>query len=78
MKEILEERIKDLGITPYEVAKRVAEGRGKKKATDVSATVNNVLESPERRRYDTLVEVVKALGGDIVVRWHSVEEKVVS
>lgn len=78
MKEVLEDRIKDLGITPYEVAKRVAQSRGKDKVTDVSGTVNNVLDSPERRRYDNLVEVVKALGGDIVIRWHSVEERVVS
>lgn len=78
MKEVLEDRIKDLGITPYEVAKRVALSRGKEKVTDVSGTVNNVLDSPERRRYDNLVEVIKALGGDVVVRWHSVEEKVVS
>ena len=78
MKEILEKRIQDLGITPYEVAKRVAESRGKEKATDVSATVNNVLKSPERRRYDTLAEVIKALGGDIIIRWHSVEENVIT
>lgn len=78
MKEILEERLAELKITPYEVAKRIAESRGKEKATDVSTTVNNVLSSPERRRYDIVAEVVKALGGDIVIRWHSVEEKVVS
>ena len=78
MKEILEERLAELGITPYEVARRLAENRGKGKVTDVSTTVNNVLSSPERRRYDTLAEVIKVLGGDIVIRWHSVEEKVVS
>lgn len=77
MKEILEERIKELDITPYEVAKRIADSKGKK-VTDVSTTVNNVLSSPERRRYDKLAEVIKVLGGDIVIRWHSVEEKVVS
>lgn len=78
MKEILEARLAELDITPYELAKRVAEKRGRKKATDVSTTVNSVLKSPERRRYETLAEIIKVMGGDIVIRWHSVEEKVVS
>ena len=77
MKDVLEDRLKDLGITKYEVAKRVAEVRGKK-VGDVTSSVNNVLSGPERRRYDNLAEVVTALGGEIVIRWHSIEEKVVS
>ena len=78
MKEILEERLNDLGITRYELAKRIAEKRGKKKVTDVSSMVSNTLDSPENRRYSNIAEIVEALGGDIVIRWHSVEEHVAS
>ena len=78
MKDILQERLDDLGITKYEVSKRVAKSRGAARVTDVSSIVAKTLESPEGRRYSNVAEVVKALGGDIIIRWHSVEEKVAS
>lgn len=78
MKDILEERVNDLGITRYELSKRIAENRGNKKVTDVSSMVTNTLDSPDRRRYSNIAEIVEALGGDIVIRWHSVDERVAS
>jgi len=78
MQTILQDRVKELGISRYEVSKRVARGRGSNKATDVSSVVNKILEAPEGRRYSNIAEVVKALGGDIVIRWHSVDEKIAS
>ena len=77
MKDVLEARVKDLGITPYEVAKRVAKARSKEVST-VTSSVNNVLSAPERRQYASLADVVRALDGEIVIRWRTVEEKVVS
>ncbi|MEO0644801.1 MAG: hypothetical protein AAFZ17_01395 [Cyanobacteria bacterium J06650_10] len=77
MKDLLDERLKYLGITKYEVAKRVAKVRGKK-VGDVTSSVANVLSGPERRRFDNLAEVIRALDGEIVVRWHTTEENVVS
>lgn len=53
MKEVLEARLEELGITKYEVAKRVAEFRGKQTG-DVTSSVDNVLSSPDRRRFDNL------------------------
>ncbi|NEP15435.1 MAG: hypothetical protein F6J97_00860 [Leptolyngbya sp. SIO4C1] len=78
MKDILQERLDMLGITKYEVSKRIAENRGAKKVTDVSSIVAKTLSEPEGRRYSNVAEVVKAMGGDIVIRWHNTDEKVAS
>jgi len=78
MKEVLEERLKELGISRYELAKLVAEKRGKKRVTDVSTTVSNVIDDPENRRYKSLAEVVSLLDGEIIIRWKNVTERKIS
>ena len=75
MKEILEARMKKLGLKPFDLAKKLAEKRGKDPQA-VSTTVLNVLKSPENRRYSSLAEIVELLDGEIVIRWHSVEEHI--
>lgn len=76
MNEILQGRLDELGITRYEVAKRIAESRGgKTKPGDVSSIVAKTLEEPEGRRFSNVAEVIEALGGEIVIRWHSVTEQ---
>lgn len=76
--KILQDRLDELGITKYELSKRIDEGRGMDKATSVSSIVKKIMEEPEGRRYSNVAEVVKAMGGEIVIRWHFVDEKVVS
>lgn len=77
MKDILEERIQELGISKYEVAKRIAEKKGKK-TTDISTRVLNTFENPESRRYESLLEVIEVLGGRVVVEFPTVIKRVAS
>lgn len=78
MKEILEKRLKALDISKYELAKRLAEQRGMDKPTGVTKLVGKCFEEPDVRRYMDLAALIELMGGEIVVRWHSVEENVVS
>lgn len=75
MKEILNARMKALGLKPFDLAKQIAKKRGKDPQA-VSSTVLNVLKSPENRRYSNLAEIVDLLDGEIVIRWRTVEEHV--
>lgn len=75
LKEILNERLIELGITKYELSKRIAEKRGADKVTDVSSLVSNVLDTPENRRFSNVSEVIEALDGEIVIRWYNIQEK---
>lgn len=77
MKEILEERLEELGISKYEVAKRIAEKDGKK-PTAVSTRVLSTFEDPESRKYENLLEVIEVLGGRVVVEFPTVIRRVAS
>lgn len=77
MKDILEERLKELGISKYEVAKRIAEKEGKK-PTAVSTRVLSTFEDPESRKYANLLEVIEVLGGRVVVEFPTVVRRVAS
>lgn len=75
LKDILTERLIELGITKYELSKRIAEKRGSDKVTDVSSLVSNILDTPEKRRFSNVSEVIEALDGEIVIRWHNIHEQ---
>lgn len=74
MKDVLQERLDELGITKYELSKRIAEKRGSDKATTVSSIVAKTFDSPEGRRYSNIAEIVEAMGGEIVIRWKDYRE----
>lgn len=75
LKEVLNERLNELGITKYELSKRIAEKRGGSKVTDVSSLVSKVFEAPDNRRFGNISEVIEALDGEIIVRWYNIQEK---
>lgn len=77
MKTILSDRLKELGLTKFGLAKRLAKSEGKQPhqiATRVAQTINE----PENRKYCNVVDVIHALGGEIVVRWTNVDERIAS
>lgn len=78
LKEVLNERLDELGITKYELSKRITEKRGGGKVTDVSSLVSKTLDVPDNRRFCNVSEVVEALDGEIVIRWHDIKEKKLS
>ncbi len=75
LKEILNERLIELGITKYELSKRIAEKRGADKVTDVSSLVSNILNTPGNRRFSSVSEVIEALDGEIIIRWYNTHEQ---
>lgn len=77
MKRVLEQRLTTLGISKYEIAKRVAKKK-KAKPTSVSNLVGRTFDSPESRTYGNLLDVIEAMGGQVVIRWTNVEEQVAS
>ncbi len=77
MKDILAERLNELGISKYEVAKRIAE-KGGKKPTAVSTRVLSTFDDPENRKYANLLEVIEVLGGRVVVEFPTVVRRVAS
>ena len=77
MKQALEGRLESLGITKYELAKRIAEKKDAK-PTSVSNLVGRTFESPESRTYGNLLDIIEAMGGTVVIRWTNIEETVAS
>ncbi len=77
MDKILAERLKQLGLTKYEIAKRIAKKTGKS-PNQIATRVAQTIDSPDRRRYSHVVDVVHELGGEIIVRWTNFDEKVAS
>jgi hypothetical protein len=78
MKEVLYERFDDLGITKYELTRRVLDLRGKpSEPTEIQrlqSAVTKALNEPYGRRYAAIAELVEAMGGEIVIRWKDYKE----
>ena len=78
MKEVLYERFDDLGITKYELTRRVLDVRGKpSEPTEIQrlqSAVTKALNEPDGRRYAAIAELVEAMGGEIVIRWKDYKE----
>ena len=80
-KEILEERLKELDWSAYKVAQEVtrlkAEEEGEdKKVTSYVSSVRQALANPERSSLKTIETIIKALDGEIVIRWKEKTEVV--
>ena len=78
MKEILTERLEELGISRYELSRRLAAHRGLSAPTSVSTMVNNAFDNPDSRTYGNIADIIKVMGGEVVIRWHTVDERVAS
>lgn len=76
MDEILQARLKELGMSPYQIAQAIAGDDGNPKA--YTNRVGNTLTDPKNRKFCSVEEVVKILGGRIVIQWTDVKEQVVS
>lgn len=78
MKEVLDDRLDDLGITTYELTRRVLELRGQTgEPTEISklrSAVAKALKEPDGRRYAAIVELVEAMGGEVIIRWKDYKE----
>lgn len=78
-KEILEERLKELDWTAYKLAQEFARIREQeegveKKVTSFVTSVRQALDKPEKSSLKTIETMIKALDGELVIRWKQKEE----
>lgn len=80
-KEILEERLKELGWSAYKLAQEVSRLRSQeqgeeKKATSFVSSVRQALDKPDNSSLKTIETLIKALDGEIIIRWKEKREVV--
>ncbi len=81
-KEVLQNRLKKLGWTAYKLAHEVSKirvsvfGEEEKKGAHLVTAVSNVLENPNASSFKNVEAAVRAMGGEIIIRWQTVEQVV--
>ena len=79
LSEVLEQRLKEKGLTKYAIAKHLAESEGKGKDPRAFTTrVGKVIKDPKGRVFANLEQIVNLLGGEIVIRWTDVKDQTFS
>ncbi|WP_009629952.1 hypothetical protein [Synechocystis sp. PCC 7509] len=81
-KEILDERLKELGWSAYKLAQEVSKLRSQeeeqeKKVTSFVSSVRQALEKPDNSSLKTIETLIKALDGEIIIRWKERKEVVI-
>ena len=81
-KEILDERLKELGWSAYRLAQEVSKLRSQeeeqqKKVTSFVSSVRQALEKPDNSSLKTIETLIKALDGEIIIRWKERKEVVI-
>ena len=81
-KEILADRLKELRWSAYKLAQEVsrlrAEEEGEeKKVTSFVSSVRQALEKPDNSSLKTIETLIKALDGELIIRWKEKKEIVI-
>jgi len=78
-KQILQNRLKNLGWTAYRLAQEVSKVRvsvfkeeEKRPATLVTA-VTKVIDNPNTSSFKSVEAAIRAMGGELIIRWETVE-----
>jgi len=78
MKDLLQQRFEELGISQAELARRIAKKRQKPgenvDPNNLQSAVSNALKDPDSRRYSSILELIEAMDGEVVIRWKNYEE----
>lgn len=78
LSEMLEDRLKERELSKYALAKILSEMDGSGKAPNqYTSRLAKVFDDPKGRIFANLEEVIKALGGEIVIRWTDTTDQVV-
>lgn len=80
-KEVLKERFESLGWTAYRLAQEVSKVRSAifgetKKPSNLVSSVNKVLEDPNKASFKNVEAAIKAMGGELTIRWTTTEKVV--
>ena len=75
MKQAIDERLQTLDMNSYQLALKVAADRGTpNKGRDLSTQMSRLVGNPEGSKLKSVIEVVEALGGKLVIQWQDVKE----
>ena len=76
--KVLQNRLESLGWTQYRLAQEIDKLRGTKKgASNYTSTVKKVLDCPEKSQSKTLEDLIKAMGGELFIKWKKTKPVVV-
>lgn len=80
--KILQDRFRRLGWTSYRLAQEVSKvrssvfGEKEKKPATLVSSVSKVIENPNVSSFKNVEAAIRAMGGELVIRWQQVEEVV--
>lgn len=74
MKELLQQRFQELGISQAELARRIAGKRNLDKPENLQSSIYNALKDPDSRKYSAILELIEAMDGEVVIRWKDYRE----
>lgn len=80
---ILQDRFKQLGWTSYRLAQEVGRiresifGEPAKKPANLVTAVEKVIEDPNTSSFKNVEAAIRAMGGELVIRWENREQVVV-
>jgi enterochelin esterase-like enzyme len=78
--EAIAARMEDLGYTQYKLTQKICKSRAEKDGTEVApvtrynSTIQRAVKTPEHTTVTTLLDVLKALDGELMIRWHNPQE----
>ena len=78
-KSVLQSRFTALGWTEYRLAKETSQvrfeqmGENQKSPSSLVTSVSKVIENPNTSQFKNVEAVIKAMGGELIIRWPQVE-----
>lgn len=78
-RKILQDRFSKLGWTSYRLAQEVIKirvalfGEAEKKPANLVTSVEKLLEDPNASSFKNVEAAIRAMGGELVIRWEKVE-----
>ncbi|NEP56248.1 MAG: hypothetical protein F6K31_04390 [Symploca sp. SIO2G7] len=79
LSELLEARLEEQGITKFALAKKIAEVEGpNKNPRSYTSRIAKLMADPKGRIFSNLEQVVKLLGGEIIIRWNNHTDHTIS
>lgn len=79
IKRLIEERLERKGINIYRLAKKMMEKRQLEGyASRLHSTVGKAIDTPEKSRLETIIDIVEALGGKITIEWEDEKKPIES
>lgn len=82
-KAVLRQRFESLGWTAYRLAQEVGRvrqsvfGEEPKKPANLVTAVEKVLDDPNKSSFKNVEAAIKAMGGELIIRWETKEQVVV-